>query len=151
MADAADPGALAATGPRAQGHADELAAAVGAVREGWRQHYAGPQEQGACDPDLALLVGDRRYAEGLERLAALGDLPAIVELADVISLCAVAHAAGDQGLADAAWQAGAVAVGWGPTPELVGAKARARAGREGAAGALLAAVRHVTPRLAPRR
>jgi hypothetical protein len=150
MPDPGDPVALAAAGPRAQGHAEELAAAVDAVRDGWRRHYADGGEA-AADPDLALLVGDRRYAEGLERLAALGDLPAIVELADVISLCAAAHAAGDDGLADAAWSAGAVAVGWGPTPELVGAKARARAGREGAAGALLAAVCHVTPRVAPRR
>ena len=37
------------------------------------------------------------------------------ELADVISLSAGAHAAGDAPLADAVWEAGAVAVGWGST------------------------------------
>ncbi len=47
------------------------------------------------DPDLALLAGDRLYALGLERLAALGDLDAVAELADVIALCAQAHAEGD--------------------------------------------------------
>jgi hypothetical protein len=146
-----DPVALAAAGPRAAGHRDELAAAVGAVREGWCRHYGPGRADDGEDPDLALLGGDRRYAEGLERLAALGDLPAIAELADVISLCAAAHVAGDAALADAAWQAGAVAVGWGTTPELVGAKARARAGHAGAGDALREAVRHLTAQVAPER
>ena len=38
------------------------------------------------DPDLALLLGDQLYALGLSRLAALGDLEAVAELADLISL-----------------------------------------------------------------
>jgi hypothetical protein len=149
--DGAAHAAVAATGPRALGREREVREAVAAVHEGWRAHYGAAQDEGADDPDLALLVGDRRYADGLERLAALGDLPAIAELADVISLCAVAHAAGEPDLADAAWRAGAVAVGWGPTQEIVGAKTRARAGQPGAADALLAAVRHVTAQVAPER
>ena len=59
------------------------------------------------DPDLALLAGDRLYALGLERLAAIGDLDAVAELADVIALCAQAHAEGDPARADAVWDAGA--------------------------------------------
>ena len=47
------------------------------------------------DPDLALLAGDRLYALGLARLAELGDLEAVAELADVISLAAQAQAEGD--------------------------------------------------------
>ena len=44
------------------------------------------------DPDLALLLGDQLYALGLSRLAELGDLEAVAELADVISLLAQARA-----------------------------------------------------------
>ena len=62
------------------------------------------------DPDLALLAGDRLYALGLERLAAIGDLEAVAELADVIALCAQAHAEGDPARAEAVWEAGAAAV-----------------------------------------
>ncbi len=133
------PEALAAAGPRSTARGPDVRRAVAAVREGYELHYAGRGD----DPDLALLVGDRRYADGLAGLAALGDLPAIAELADVISICAQAHARGDADLADAAWTAGATAVGWGQTPELVGAKARARGGVPGAAAALRQAARQL--------
>jgi hypothetical protein len=52
---------------------------------------------------------------GLARLVRLGDTHAVAELADTITLCALAHGAGDQELADAVWAAGARAVGWGPS------------------------------------
>ena len=68
------------------------------------------------DPDLALLAGDRLYALGLARLAELGDLDAVAELADVISLAAQAHAEGDAERAAAVWAAGAAAVGHGGGP-----------------------------------
>jgi hypothetical protein len=130
---------LAAAGPRSAARSGEVREAVAAVREGYELHYAGRGE----DADLALLVGDRRYADGLAGLAALGDLPAIAELADVISLCAQAHAAGDADLAAAVWTAGTTAVGWGASPELVGAKARARSGQDGAGAALRQAARQL--------
>lgn len=133
---------LAARGPRASGHADAVAAAVASVRDGARRHYAEPPR--GADADLELLQGDASYAEGLSRLAELGDLVAIAELAEVISLTAAAHAAGDEVLAEAAWEAGAAGIGWGPTPELVGARARARAGDPAAASALMAAARQIT-------
>ena len=56
-------------------------------------------------------------------LAELGDLDAVGELADVISLTAAAQAVADEDLAEAVWEAGAVAVGWGATPGHVAAKA----------------------------
>jgi hypothetical protein len=140
---ATDPVAvLAARGPRAAGHAEAVAAAVAAVRDGARRHYGDPSR--TPDADLELLRGDASYAEGLSRLAELGDLVAIAELAEVISLTAAAHAAGDEVLAEAAWEAGAAGIGWGPTPGLVGARARARAGDSGAASALMAAARQIT-------
>ena len=91
------------------------------------------------DPDLALLAGDRLYALGLARLAELGDLDAVAELADVISLAAQAHAEGDAERAAAVWTAGAAAVGHGSGPEHEAAKAAARAGADGAAHQLRAA------------
>jgi hypothetical protein len=65
------------------------------------------------DPDLALLAGDRLYALGLARLAALGDVEAVAVLADLISRCAQAHAEGDPARADAAWRSGATAIAGG--------------------------------------
>ena len=129
-------GELAAQGPRAVAHAAQVRDAVDAVHDGYERHYGAPQSPAAPDRDLALLDGDRRYADGLAALAAIGDLPAIAELADAISLCAQAHAAGDADLADAVWTATATAVGWGETPDLVGAKSRARAGQATAADVL---------------
>jgi hypothetical protein len=89
-----------------------------------------------ADPDLALLLGDQLYALGLSRLAGLGDLDAVAELADLISLLAQAQAVSNGPLAEAVWQAGAAAIGWGPSAEHETAKAMARAGDDRAAGAL---------------
>jgi hypothetical protein len=147
-------GALAAAGPRAEGREDDYELLVEAVREGYLLHYAGSGHARVVrtdDPDLALLAGDRLYALGLARLAELGDLEAVRELADVISLSARAHAAGDAPLAQAVWEAGAVAVGWGTTDGHEAAKRVARAGDPGAAQALLAAARQRASKLAPER
>jgi hypothetical protein len=89
-----------------------------------------------ADPDLALLLGDQLYALGLSRLAVVGDLDAVAELADLISLLAQAQAASNALLAEAVWQGGAVAIGWGGSPDHEAAKALARAGDQGAAAAL---------------
>ena len=53
----------------------------------------------------------------LDRLAALGDLEAVAVLAEVIALCAQAHAAADPEWAEAVWETGARAVGHGGSPE----------------------------------
>jgi hypothetical protein len=145
IAREADPalGARAAGGPRAEGRREETALVVEAIREGYLLHYAAGRLLCEDDPDLMLLAGDRLYALGLARLAALGDLDAIAELADVISLGAQAHAEGRPELAEAAWAAGAAAVGWGGDHALEAAKAAARAGDPDAAEALLAAARRV--------
>ncbi|HWC26290.1 MAG TPA: hypothetical protein VG474_06865 [Solirubrobacteraceae bacterium] len=136
--DGADPVALAAAGPRAAAHREDVELAVTAVLEGCLLHYGSPRAMQIEDRDLALLAGDRLYALGLARLAAIGDLEAIAELADVIALNAQAHVAGDEQLALAAWQAGAAAIGWGADGCTAAAKARARAGDPGAADALRA-------------
>jgi hypothetical protein len=137
-------GPLAARGPRGAGREAELAFVVEAVREGYLLHHGpGGRVLDPEDADLALLGGDRLYAIGLERLADAGDLHSVAELADVIALGARAHAEDDPGLADAAWAAGAAAVGWGPDPALAEAKAAAHAGAPGAAAALMAAARQL--------
>jgi hypothetical protein len=130
----ADPGAAptqhgdaAAAGPRAAGNESEYALLVEAIREGYLQHYGDGRVVRTDDPDLALLAGDRLYALGLARLAALGDLEAVTELADVISLCAQAHASGDPERAEAVWDAGAAAIGSGPSDDHRAAKAAWRA------------------------
>ena len=127
---------LAAAGPRAAAHRDDIEVAVAAVEEGYRLHYGRARALRIDDEDLALLAGDRMYALGLARRAAIGDMTAIAELADVVALGAQAQAAGDDELADAAWQAGVAAIGWGPSPQAGGAKARAREGDPDAAAAL---------------
>jgi hypothetical protein len=137
--DHAGPAQVAATGPRAQGREREYELLLEMILEGYRLHYDEPLVVHTPDADLALLLGDQLYALGLSRLAMLGDLDAVAELADVISLVALAHAASDLELADAVWEAGAISVGWGPSDAHAEAKASARAHDAGAADALRAA------------
>lgn len=123
------PGQFAAAGPRAGANPPEYQLVVDLIHEGHMLHGGGPGWVVAtADHDLALLLGDQLYAVGLTRLARLGDIEAITELADVIALCAQARVAEWGDLALAAWDAGPVAVGWGGSPELAAAKASARAG-----------------------
>jgi hypothetical protein len=122
-------GATVATGPRADGRGEDYALLVEAIYEGYLQHYGAGRVVAPDDPDLALLAGDRLYALGLARLAELGDLDAVAELADVISLAAQAHAEGDPERAAAVWDAGVRAVGGGPPPDHEAAKAAWRGPR----------------------
>ena len=130
------PAQLAATGPRTHGREPEYELLLEMILEGYRLHYHEPLVVRPDDPDLALLLGDQLYALGLARLAALGDVEAVAELADVISLVAQAHSATDPDLARAVWEAGAVAVGWGPSDDHRRAKERARAQQPDASEAL---------------
>ncbi|HTU97188.1 MAG TPA: hypothetical protein VMF14_15180 [Solirubrobacteraceae bacterium] len=135
---------LAASGPRAAGRERDYELLLEMILEGSLLHYGAPRLVRGADPDLALLLGDQLYALGLARLAELGDLEAVAELADLISLLAQAQAASDPGLADAVWQGGAAAIGWGSSAAHVAAKALARAGDESAAQALTGARNEVT-------
>src|SRR4249920_353018 len=85
-------GALAASGPRAAEAPDEYTVLVEAIREGYLLHYEEPRLIDGADGDLRLLAGDYLYALGLEKLAARGDLDAVRELADLISLPAQSQA-----------------------------------------------------------
>ncbi|MFN2613122.1 MAG: hypothetical protein ABR536_07120 [Solirubrobacterales bacterium] len=140
-------GELAAAGPHAAAAPAEYAVIVEAVREGYLLHYGQPRILADADADLALLAGDYLYAMGLQRLADLGDLGAVHELSDLISLSAHVHGAADDEapdieLAAALWLAAAVAVGAGPAVAHEAAKAAARKGAPDAAELLLAEVEH---------
>jgi len=83
---------------------EELLADIAA---GTRLHYANVESE---DPDLDLLQGDHSYAQGLLKLAQLGELEAIRMLGDAISAIAQAHAEGDPTAASAAWETAAKAI-----------------------------------------
>lgn len=134
-------GQLCAYGPRAEAAPGEYSLVVECVREGYLLHYGASRILAGHDMDLALLAGDYLYAQGIDRLAALGDITAIHELSDLISLAAEAQAEGRDDLAGPLWLAATVAVGCGPTPEHEAAKASARALEMAAGAALLASAR----------
>ena len=89
---------------------------IEAVREGYLLHYGEPRLLAGADADLALLAGDYLYALGLERLAALGDLEAVRELADLIASRAQLHAEGGGRAADGAVAGVRGGRGRGPPP-----------------------------------
>lgn len=124
----AGPAQLAASGPRVDGRSADYELLVEAIYEGYLLHYHAPRVVRPAEDDLGLLAGDRLYALGLARLVKLGDVEAVAELADVITLSALAHGSGNPELADAVWMAGARAVGWGASSHHECAKTLARAG-----------------------
>ena len=136
-------GLLVAAGPRCREAPGEYARVLESVREGYLLHYGTPRVLAGVDRDLALLAGDHLYALGLERLSRLGDLEAIRELADLISLCAQLHAVGaaDGSVATALWLAAAVAVAAGGSEEHRSAKTAASEGAPAAGEALGSAAR----------
>ncbi|MEJ7783216.1 MAG: hypothetical protein WKF96_00335 [Solirubrobacteraceae bacterium] len=77
------------------------AAAVRTIRAGHDLHHSASE-----DPDLALLDGDRLYAEGLAALASDGDLDAVRVMAEIIAVSAAALGHGDRAAAERAWEQG---------------------------------------------
>lgn len=88
---------LVASGARASRQPDEYGLLVESILEGYLLHYSRSRILDPPDEDQRLLAGDFLYAFGLTRLARLGDMEAVDELADLISLCAQAHAPGAGG------------------------------------------------------
>ena len=132
------PATIAAAGPRASAAPEEYSLLVEAIYEGFLLHHGEPRILSGADADLALLAGDRLYTIGLERLVALGDLPAVRELADVITLCSLLVARGERASCEALWRAGARAVGHGADEDYASVKALVLAGGEGVAAAIAA-------------
>jgi hypothetical protein len=133
-------GLLVAAGPRCAAAPGAFATVIELVREGYLCHYREPRLLSGLDPDLRLLLGDHLYARGIERLAWLGDLLAVGELADLISTAAqLDAAAADPDAAEIAWLAAAVAIAAGPGDGHYEAKVTLRRGGE--AGPLWEAAR----------
>jgi len=126
-------GLLVAAGPRCAAAPGGYATVIELVREGYLCHYREPRLLAGLEPDLRLLVGDHLYAHGIERLARLGDLLAVAELADLISTAAQLDAASgsDPDAAEIAWLAAVVAIAAGPGSGHEEAKAGLRAGEGG--------------------
>jgi hypothetical protein len=94
------------------GH-ERYALATESIYEGYLLHYGRPRLFQPPDPDTAVLLGDYLYAHGLVRLAAHGDVSAVANLAELISLCTQVRAEGDgaAGLDGPAWAATAAILG----------------------------------------
>jgi len=128
-------GTLVASGSAAAQDPAAYALVVESVREGYLLHYGEPRVIVGADPDLRLLAGDYLYALGLERLAGLGDLPAVRELSDLISLSAQLNADGGEGpsgASEALWLAITMAIATGHPAGLEEVKFALRAGNPGA-------------------
>jgi hypothetical protein len=105
------------------------------IYEGYLVHYGRSRLFAPGDRDTALLLGDYLYAHGLVHVAASGDVDAVSDLAELISLCAQARADGRDG-DGAAWAATASALGAGALDE-----ARRALRERGDAGPVEAAAR----------
>ena len=92
---------------------DRYALAIESIYEGYLLHYAHPRLFAPADPNTAVLLGDYLYAHGLVRLAAHGNVTAVADLAELISLCT--HLRAERVAPDADWAV------WAATSALLGA------------------------------
>jgi hypothetical protein len=126
-----------------------LAVAVETIYEGYLVHYGRPRLFAPQDADAALLLGDYLYAHGLVRVAETGNVEAVRDLAELISLCAQGRGDGRDGDGEA-WAATAALLGRGSLDDaratlrdagsatLLSAAARAAAGADAVELALVA-------------
>lgn len=96
------------------------------VYEAFQLHYGTPRAFAGMDDELRLLAGDALYALALERLAERDDLAAIAELADLISLSAVAHTEGKERRVRQLWEASAAALSDAGSPGAASVPDRAK-------------------------
>jgi hypothetical protein len=84
------------------------------IYEGYLLHYGRPRLFGPTDRDLCVLLGDYLYAHGLVRIARLGEVAVVADLAELISVCAQLRA---DGAGSEAWAEGRL---WAATAALLG-------------------------------
>ena len=134
--------------------APRFARGLETIYEGYLVHYGRPRLHEPQDGDAALVLGDYFYAQGLARIASLGDVEAVADLAELISLCAQGRADGRPGDGEA-WAATAALLGQGRLhdarsvlgrrrdPRLLDRLAREAAGDEAVERALAAHARRL--------
>jgi hypothetical protein len=114
---------------------ERYAVGIETIYEGYLLHYGRSRLFAPPDADTALLLGDYLYAHGLVRVASFGNVVAVSDLGELISVSAQRRA-DDAGGDGAAWAATAALLGRGG---LDAARDAFRLGGE--ADALLAAAR----------
>lgn len=95
---------------------DRYALGLETIYEGYLVHYGSSRLFAPPDADTALLLGDYLYAHGLVRIASFGEVDAVADLSELISLCSqlrAENAAGDGPL----WAATAALLGTGALDE----------------------------------
>jgi len=110
---------------------DRHAMGLETIYEGYLVHYGRSRLFAPADRDTALLLGDYLYAHGLVHIAASGDVKAVGDLAELISLCAQLRADGLSG----------DGLAWAATSSSLGDGALARSDAEMTESALAAHAR----------
>ena len=93
---------------------ERFALGLETIYEGYLVHYGMPRLFEPGDQDTALLLGDYLYAHGLVRIAACGDVDAVADLSELISLSSQLRAEGAEGDGPL-WAATAALLGSGAT------------------------------------
>ena len=122
----------------------ELGLGLETIYEGYLLHYGRPRLFAPADLDAAVLLGDYLYAHGLVRVARLGRVAVVSDLAELISLCSQLRAERSPG-DGAAWAATVTLIGSGDE-RLEAARAALREDRDpGPLARLAEAVAGVEP------
>jgi hypothetical protein len=108
--------------------AGRFALGLESIYEGYLLHYGRPRLFSPADSDTAILLGDYLYAHGLVRVAALGDVTVVSDLAELVSLCAQLRAERRDG--DGAAWAGTVSLLGSGDGRLESARAALRVDRD---------------------
>ena len=88
----------------------QFALGLESIYEGYLLHYGRPRLFSPADSDTAVLLGDYLYAHGLVRVAALGEVAVVADLAELVSLCSQLRAEDRDG-DGAAWAGPVSALG----------------------------------------